>query len=68
MLPHQCFLHHTRDEHLIELLSFNKAKLYLKMGRFEYFRRRTEELSVMPLPDCVNAMIIDIRNVNLFRQ
>ena len=32
----------------------------------EFFRRRTEELSVMPLPECINAMIIDIRDVAAF--
>ena len=62
-VTHQCFLHHTRDEHLIGILAFNKPSVQLKWGDLEYFRRRTEELSVMPLPDCINAMIIDIRNV-----
>lgn len=29
----------------------------------EYFRRRTEEFSVMPFPECISAMVIDIRHV-----
>ena len=65
-VTHQCFLHHTRDEHLIGIIEFNKPSYILKLGDLEYFRRRTEEFSVMPLPDCVNAMIIDIRNVQPF--
>ncbi|MDT9121071.1 hypothetical protein RSW84_26890, partial [Escherichia coli] len=27
---------------------------------------RTEEFSVMPFPECINAMIVDIRNINVF--
>jgi len=65
-VTHQCFLHHTRDEHLIGIIEFNKPSYILKWGDLEYFRRRTEEFSVMPLPDCINAMIIDIRNVQPF--
>ena len=59
-------MHHTRDEHLIGIIEFNKPSSILKWGDLEYFRRRTEEFSVMPLPDCINAMIIDIRNVQPF--
>ncbi|NNP71829.1 hypothetical protein A7P53_05005 [Acinetobacter defluvii] len=62
-VTHQCFLHTTRDEHLIGIIEFTKQSYVLKWGDLEYFRRRTEELSVMPFPDCINAMIIDIRNV-----
>ena len=65
-VTHECSLHVTRDEHLIGIISFNKASYSLKWGDLEYFRRRTEEFSVMPFPDCINAMIIDIRNVNSF--
>lgn len=62
-VTHQCFLHHTRDEHLIGIIEFTKPSHLLQWGDLEYFRRRTEEFSVMPLPDCIGAMIIDIRNV-----
>lgn len=65
-VTHQCTLHHTRDEHLIGIIEFSKPSFSIKWGDLEYFRRRTEEFSVMPFPDCVNAMIIDIRNVNAF--
>ena len=65
-VTHQCTLHHTRDEHLIGIIEFSKQSFSIKWGDLEYFRRRTEEFSVMPFPDCVNAMIIDIRNVNAF--
>ncbi len=65
-VTHQCTLHHTRDEHLIGIIEFSKPSFSIKWGDLEYFRRRTEEFSVMPFPDCINAMIIDIRNVNAF--
>ncbi len=65
-VTHQCFLHTTRDEHFIGIIEFNKPSDVLKWGDLEYFRRRTEELSVMPFPDCINAMIIDIRNIEPF--
>ena len=65
-VTHQCALHYTRDQHLIGIIEFNKASYLLKWGDLEYFRRRTEELSVMPFPDCINAMVIDIRNVSVF--
>ncbi|KQC94462.1 hypothetical protein [Acinetobacter soli] len=65
-VTYQCTLHHTRDEHLIGIIEFSKPSFSIKWGDLEYFRRRTEEFSVMPFPDCVNAMIIDIRNVNAF--
>jgi hypothetical protein len=51
---------------LIGIIEFNKPSYILKWGDLEYFRRRTEEFSVMPLPDCINAMIVDIRNVQPF--
>ena len=62
----QCFLHTTRDENLIGIVEFSKPSFILKWGDLEFFRRRTEELSVMPFPDCINAMIIDIRDVAAF--
>ena len=65
-VSHQCFIHKTRDEHLIGIIEFTKPSYVLKWGDFEYFRRRTEEFSVMPFPDCINAMIIDVRDVAPF--
>lgn len=65
-VTHQCYIHQTRDEHLIGIIEFNKPSYELKWGDLEYFRRRTEEFSVMPFPDCINAMIFDIRNINIF--
>jgi len=65
-VTHQCYLHHTRDLHLIGIIEFSKPSYVLKWGDLEYFRRHTEEFSVMPFPDCVNAMIIDIRNISAF--
>mgnify|MGYP006947055377 FL=1 len=62
-VTHQCALHHTRDQHLIGIIEFSKPSFLLRWQDLEYFRRRTEEMSVMPFPDCVNAMIIDVRNV-----
>ncbi len=59
----QCFLHTTRDGHLIGIIEFSKASFILKWGDLEFFRRRVEELSVMPFPDCISAMIIDVRNI-----
>lgn len=65
-VTHQCSLHYTRDQHLIGIIEFNKPSYILKWGDLEYFRRRTEELSVMPFPECINAMVIDIRNIVSF--
>ena len=65
-VTHQCCLHYTRDEHLIGIIEFNKPSYVLKWGDLEYFRRRTEEFSVMPFPECINAMVIDIRNIAPF--
>ena len=65
-VTHQCHLHYTRDQHLIGIIEFSKPSYILKWGDLEFFRRRTEEFSVMPFPECVNAMIIDIRNVQAF--
>ena len=65
-VTHQCYLHTSRDEHLIGIIEFSKPSYVVKWGDLEYFRRRTDEFSVMPLPDCINAMIIDIRNVAAF--
>ena len=65
-VTHQCHLHYTRDQHLIGIIEFSKPSYILKWGDLEFFRRRTEEFSVMPFPECVNAMIIVIRNVQAF--
>ncbi|QIO06709.1 hypothetical protein [Acinetobacter shaoyimingii] len=65
-VTHQCHLHKTRDGHSIGIIEFSKPSYILKWGDLEYFRRRTEEFSVMPLPECINAMIIDIRNIVAF--
>ena len=65
-VTHQCGLHYTRDEHLIGIIEFNKPSHILKWGDLEYFRRRTEELSVMPFPECIDAMVIDIRKIAPF--
>ena len=65
-VTHQCHLHYTRDQHLIGIIEFSQSSYILKWGDLEFFRRRTEEFSVMPFPECVNAMIIDIRNVQAF--
>src|SRR5690606_705895 len=62
-VTHQCALHYTRDQHLIGIIEFSKPGYLLRWQDLEYFRRRTEEMSVMPFPDCINAMIIDVRNV-----
>ncbi|WP_343597569.1 hypothetical protein [Acinetobacter sp.] len=65
-VTHQCYLHHTRDQHLIGVIEFKKPSYDLKWEDLEYFRRKTEELSVMPLPECISAMIIDIRDIQAF--
>lgn len=65
-VTHQCHLHYTRDQHLIGIIEFSKPSYILKWGDLEFFRRRTEEFSVMPFPECVNAMITDIRDVQAF--
>jgi hypothetical protein len=65
-VTHQCYLHNSRDGHLIGIIEFNKPSYILKWGDLEYFRRKTEEFSVMPFPECINAMIIDIRNLASF--
>lgn len=65
-VTHQCSLHYTRDQHLIGIIEFSKPSYVLKWGDLEYFRRRTDEFSVMPFPECINAMIIDIRNIDAF--
>ncbi len=65
-VTHQCYLHYTRDQHLIGVIEFSKPSYALKWGDLEYLRRRTEEFSVMPFPDCISAMVIDLRNVTVF--
>ena len=65
-VTHQCYVHHTRDDHLIGILEFSKSSFALQWGDLEYFRRRCDEFSVMPFPDCINAIIVDIREVACF--
>lgn len=65
-VTHACYIHETRDHHIIGMIEFSKPTYVLNWGDLEYFRRRTEELSVMPFPECISAMIIDIRNVASF--
>ena len=62
-VTHQCFLHHTRDEHLIGIIEFNKPS-YILQERI--FRRRTEEFPLCLYP-IVKCTITDIRNVQPFR-
>ncbi|GAB3047487.1 hypothetical protein GCM10027155_11560 [Acinetobacter apis] len=65
-ITHQCYVHHTRDQHLIGVIEFHKNNYTFSWEDLEYLRRRTEEFSVMPLPDCISAMVIDIRNIAPF--
>ncbi|MFT4020145.1 MAG: hypothetical protein QM666_01355 [Acinetobacter sp.] len=65
-VTHQCFLHHTRDNHLIGIIEFNKPSYLLRWQDLEYFRRRTEEFVLMPYPDLISAIIIDIRLIKDF--
>lgn len=65
-VTYQCYVHYTRDQHLIGIIEFSKPSYLLKWGDLEFLRRRTEEFSVMPFPECINAMIIDIRNIQAF--
>ncbi|MHA3104974.1 hypothetical protein [Acinetobacter sp. ANC 3791] len=65
-VTHQCYLHYTRDQHLIGVIEFSKPSYVLKWGDLEYFRRRTEEFSVMPFPDFISAIVIDLRNIEAF--
>lgn len=60
-VTHQCSLHRTRDDHLIGILQFKKNPHdALTWHDLEYCRRRIDELSVMPFPECIDAMIIDV--------
>lgn len=65
-VSHQCWLHKTRDQHLVGIIKFCKPDSELTWGDVEYCRRRIEEFSLMPFPECVNAMIIDIHDFNAF--
>ncbi|ESK40685.1 hypothetical protein P256_01140 [Acinetobacter nectaris CIP 110549] len=65
-VTHECYLHYTRDQHMIGVMKFYKEGYQLKWEDLEYIRRRTEEFSVMPYPDCIVAMIVDIRDVAPF--
>lgn len=65
-VTHSCYIHQTRDQHLIGIIEFSKPTYSLKWEDLEYFRRRTEEFSVIPIPECIHAIIIDIREVSAF--
>lgn len=65
-VSHQCWLHRTRDQHLIGIIKFNKPASEFTWTDVEYCRRRIEEFSLMPFPECINAMIIDIQDFHAF--
>ena len=65
-VTHQCWVHRTRDEHLIGVIKFSKPASEFTWGDVEYCRRRIEEFSLMPFPECVNAMVIDIQDFQAF--
>ncbi|TXJ06754.1 MAG: hypothetical protein E6Q25_08655 [Acinetobacter sp.] len=65
-VTHQCSLHRTRDQHLIGILAFSKPHdSELTWADIEYCRRRIDEFSVMPFPECISALIIDIQDIPL---
>ncbi len=59
---HECLLHTSRDGHLIGIISFVKESPLLVWQDLEYIRRKTEDFSVMPFPECIAALIIDLRD------
>ena len=61
-VTHRCWLHRSRDEHLIGVIELTKPNSELTWNDIEYCRRRIEELSVMPFPDCINALVIDLQS------
>lgn len=61
-VTHRCWLHRSRDEHLIGVIELTKPDSELTWNDIEYCRRRIEELSVMPFPDCINALVIDLQS------
>lgn len=61
-VTHRCCLHRSRDEHLIGVIELTKPDSELTWSDIEYCRRRIEELSVMPFPDCINALVIDLQS------
>lgn len=65
-VSHECLLNRTRDQHLIGIIKFSKPATEFSWQDVEYCRRRIEEFSVMPFPDCINAMIIDIQDFHAF--
>jgi hypothetical protein len=49
---------------LIGILTFRKPPASeLTWADVEYCRRRIDEFSVMPFPECVDALIIDIQDI-----
>lgn len=65
-VSHQCWLHRTRDNYLIGIIKFSKPHTEFTWGDIEYCRRRIEEMSLMPFPECIQAMIIDIQEFQAF--
>lgn len=65
-VTHQCWLHRTRDQHLIGVIKLSKPESEFTWGDVEYCRRRIEEFSLMPFPECINAIIIDIQDFHAF--
>lgn len=61
-VTHRCWLHRSRDEHLIGVIELTKPDSELTWCDIEYCRRRIEELSVMPFSDCINALVIDLQS------
>ncbi len=61
-VTHRCWLHRSRDGHLIGVIELTKPDSELTWSDIEYCRRRIEELSVMPFPDCINALVIDLQS------
>lgn len=61
-VSHRCWLHRSRDEHLIGIIELTKPDSELSWNDIEYCRRRVEEFSVMPFPDCINALVIDLQS------
>lgn len=62
-ITHKCHIHLTRDQNLVGVIEFFKSDYTLKWEDLEYIRRRTEEFSIMPLPECITGMVIDIRQL-----
>ncbi|RYY77850.1 MAG: hypothetical protein EOO69_13015 [Moraxellaceae bacterium] len=62
-LKHQCWLHTSRDGHLIGIIAFEGDAPELNWYDLEYLRRRSDEFSVMAFPEYISALIIDLRHL-----